>query len=148
MAKKNPSDIKVVGHVMAGDARMTETNKEWTKQYPAIEDVQAHTFEQEDGSVGANWDPLGEEHADDAARKELQAYPPNRRSWFLNTEQDMVVWFHTEVSNVVLAGWAAQPDVLQTSQGTPLHGNSAETADILYTVTTPDGKRIPWSSGR
>jgi len=112
------------------------------RQYHYIQKVSLHSFEQEDGSVGANFDAFGPEYADDHFRMGEPAYPPNQRRWRLETEQDMVVWFHTEVSNVVLAGWTSQPDILQTSQGKPLHGNVPEMADVLYSIKVHN-KRLP-----
>lgn len=48
------------------------------------------------------------------------AQPPNERYWRLETEADMEHWWHTEISNVVLAAWAQYPYIVQTCYTKPL----------------------------
>lgn len=45
----------------------------------------------------------------------MPAFPPNKRSWGVETEKDCADWFNAEVTNVILAEWTDYPAVLQVS---------------------------------
>lgn len=61
---------------------------------------------------------------------------PNVRRYRLGTEDDCAIWFHTEVSNIVLSAWNATPDVLQTNQPKPRDTNNQqpEMVDVVYAL--------------
>ena len=64
------------------------------------------------------------------------SFPPNKRSWRLETEEDCSDWFKAEVSNVVLAAWTDYPAILQASQAKAFSdSSSSETVDVSYTFT-------------
>lgn len=93
----------------------TGTDKKWARDFHPITKLVVHTAVDRDGeTVLANWNALLPPFADDDLRGGKLAFPPNRRVWRLETEEDCGVWFHTEVSNIVLAAWDDCPTVLQT----------------------------------
>lgn len=47
--------------------------------------------------------PLLPDYSDDPVRWAQPAFPPNKRSWRFETEEDCGDWFKAEVSNVILA---------------------------------------------
>lgn len=60
---------------------------------------------------------------------------PNQRAWRLDTEADCELWFHTEISNVVLAAWNECREVTQSSHiKPPSVRRIAEEVDSTYTV--------------
>jgi hypothetical protein len=69
-------------------------------------------------------------------RKAQPAFPPNRRAWRFETEEDCGDWFKAEVSNIVLAAWTDCPGVLQASLAKAFSETSiSEIVDVSYTVT-------------
>lgn len=76
------------------------------------------------------------------------AYPPNYRRWRLQSEEDGINWFHTEVSNIVLAAWVRYPYQLQASHEKSLSDDVAESqvVDIAYSIG-PTGKRVQIAIG-
>jgi hypothetical protein len=54
-------------------------------------------------------------YEDDDLRIQEMAYPPKYRQWRLAYEEDGINWFHSGVSNIVLAAWARYPAILQAS---------------------------------
>lgn len=112
------------------------TDKTWARDYPPINNFLIHTTMDEQGLVQANFDsaflPLD---ADDETRLSETAYPPNARRWRLETEADMEHWWHTEVSDVVLAAWSRFPSIVQTSHTKPLSDvNIPENVDSTYAM--------------
>src|SRR3569833_1612138 len=117
----------------------TDTNKEWTKDFHPIARfrVRSRTGEDDPTTVYADWDgPLLPLFADDDVRMGLLGSRPNPRRHYLGTEADCAVWFHTEVSNIVLSALTAYPEVLQINETKP-HSDSSteqETEDVVYTL--------------
>lgn len=68
----------------------TGTDKVWARQYPPITDFMIHsrTLPGDPGSMGVSFDALSPEYDDDALRKAQPAFPPNKCSWRLETEED------------------------------------------------------------
>ena len=91
---------------------------------------------------------MGEYH-DDALRLNEPVHPPNYRRWRLQSEEDGLVWFHTEISNVVLAAWARYPELLQVSHEKPLSETVSESqvVDIAYSIRPEGGKRVQIAIG-
>ncbi|KAK7394072.1 hypothetical protein QQX98_013144 [Neonectria punicea] len=118
------------------------SNKPWTKSYPAITKLNVHTTVQGPGHVVASYDAAFlEPYDDDNARLQTGAYPPNYREWRLSSEEDGIQWFHTEVSNIVLAAFGEYPTVLQVSHEKPLSDTKFDqTVDVAYSVKH-NGKR-------
>lgn len=61
----------------------------------------------------------------------------------------MAVWFHTEVSNIVLAAWHRQPVVLQTCQSKPPSDTEQipEMVDMVYALADSRLKKRPLAIG-
>ncbi len=83
---------------------VTNSNKPWANSYHPLWNLIVHTYLGADNLVHANWEsvfcPLGD---DDSYRLASPAERPSPRLWSFNTEADCELWFHTEVSNVVLS---------------------------------------------
>ncbi|KEZ42855.1 hypothetical protein SAPIO_CDS5283 [Scedosporium apiospermum] len=115
----------------------TTTDKKWTKEFPAITKLAVRTrhgpYAQ---AVQADFEPaLLPLYADDEIRLTERASPPTYRTWKFSTEEDMVNWFHTEVSNVVLGAFTKAPSVLQSSHEKPLADAKAdEVVDVAYSI--------------
>lgn len=120
----------------------TDSDKKWVGLYHPITNLRVHTRLQVDGSVTATFDgPLHHESADDVFRKSQEATRPNRRRWHMDMESDAACWFNTEVSNVVLAGWAQCPDILQASEMKALSERKIEeVVDSTYSVKSRQWK--------
>jgi len=114
----------------------SNSNKPWAKNYPPIKNLHVHTYVNEDGGVGATYhEAFLDMYEDDDLRLQELAYPPNYRAWRLAYEEDGINWFHSEISNVVLAAWARYPAVLQASHEKPLtESRVTESVDIAYSV--------------
>lgn len=120
------------------------TDKPWAQAYPSIDRLNHHTFADGVGIIHANFEPafLPLEH-DDQRRMNDVARAPNDRAWRLETEADIEHWWHTEVSDVVMAAWARYPCIVQTSHTAPLSTqNSSEFIDCTYGMYI-DNMRIP-----
>ncbi|GAB1320336.1 hypothetical protein MFIFM68171_10546 [Madurella fahalii] len=80
--------------------------------------------------------PLLPDYDDDPVRWVQPAFPPNKRSWRLETEEDCTDWFKVEVSNIVLAAWTDYPAIFQVSQVKAFSDSSrSESVDVFYTFT-------------
>ncbi|AEO69952.1 uncharacterized protein THITE_2171159 [Thermothielavioides terrestris NRRL 8126] len=115
---------------------VTQSNKEWARNYHPIRNLVVHSYHGGDGLVHADFDSafLGS-YEDDGMRMDEPAMAPNKRIWRLECEADCELWFHTEVSNVVLAGWNRYPQVTQTSHTKPPRvENIPEEVDAMYTI--------------
>ncbi|KAH8656430.1 hypothetical protein BGZ61DRAFT_434371 [Ilyonectria robusta] len=126
----------------------SDSNKSWAKSYPPISRLRVHTSIQGPGSVIANFnDAFLGEYNDETLRLNETAHPPNYRRWRLDSEEDGIQWFHTEISNVVLSAFASHPSLLQTSHEKALSETRTEqTVDISYSVS--HGKeRMPVAIG-
>lgn len=120
--------------------KQSESSKPWTKSYNQISRIrvhtQVHTQVHTTGKVEAQFDNafLGE-YSDGELRLNEPAYPPNFRTWRLDSEEDGIQWFHTEVSNVVLSAFARYPNILQASHEKPLsHTRTDQTVDTSYSI--------------
>jgi hypothetical protein len=106
---------------------VTQSDKAWAQRYPAIRNLTVHTTIDEDNCTTANFDraflPLDTD--DTILRVSVEARRPNDRSWRLECEADCELWFHTEISNVVLAAWNQYPRVTQSSNDSGIrpHGH-------------------------
>ena len=112
------------------------TDKTWAREYHSIQNLKIHTVEGQDRVVYANFDgPLISLLADEPKRMGEIAQMPNTRFWRLETEADIEHWWHTEVSDVVLAAWANYPLIVQTCHTKPLTGtNIPENIDCTYSM--------------
>ncbi|KAL2186572.1 hypothetical protein L209DRAFT_731432 [Thermothelomyces heterothallicus CBS 203.75] len=110
--------------------------KLWAQNYTPIGNLFVHTTENDDGIVNANFDSAFLPLDDDEERRTTEpAYPPNKRFWRLETEADVEHWWHTEVSDVVLAAWARYPGIVQTCHTTPLNDvKIPENVDATYAM--------------
>lgn len=115
---------------------ISQSDKSWIRKYPAITKLAVHSYPQPGGAVTTMFDgPFLPQYEDDGLRGSQPAYPPNERSWVLNSKDDNATFFHTEVSNIVLAGWTKYPPVHQASKAPPSQDKSIpETVDIVYTA--------------
>lgn len=120
----------------------SSTNKQWTSSFDPIGELHVHTVDN-GGAIFATYNgPFLPEYDDDVVRRNAMGYPPNARQWRLETEEDGRIWFHTEVSNIVLAAWAGYPVVLQTSEASSLiEHRIAETVDISYSIHVHNTRR-------
>lgn len=113
----------------------SSSSKAWTKKYPPIAKLNVHTRMQGGGLHADFESAFYEEFEDDSLRLSESANPPNYRQWRLNSEEDGINWFHTEISNIVLAAWARYPALRQTSHEKPLsETNHTQTVDVSYSV--------------
>ncbi len=121
---------------VVNENNVTTSNKEWASRYHPLRNLIVHTQVGPDGRVYANWDgaflPACD---DDTLRMGEPATHPNPRLWRFETEADCELWFHTEVSNVVLAAWTQYGRVTQTSHTKPpCEANISEEVDAMYGV--------------
>jgi hypothetical protein len=81
-------------------------------------------------------DAFFNKYDDDIARLGEPAYPPNYRTWRLQSEEDGINWFHSEISNIVLAAWARYPNLLQVSHEKMLSETKSDpkVVDVAYSV--------------
>jgi len=116
----------------------SSTDKAWAREFHPITAATVRT--QVDRStdpptVTAQFDDFFPPSDDDALRLREPAFPPTFRKWKLSYEEDIVNWFHTEISNIVLGGFARYPSVLQASHEKPLSAEPIlETIDMAYSV--------------
>ncbi|AEO59667.1 hypothetical protein MYCTH_2308128 [Thermothelomyces thermophilus ATCC 42464] len=116
---------------------ITRSDKEWAHEYAGIENILLHTTPGYGGNtVHATFDSAFLPLDDDEERRMTEpANPPNERSWRLETEADVEHWWHTEVSDVVLAAWARYPGIVQTCHTKPLSDvNIPENVDATYAI--------------
>ncbi|KAL8346184.1 hypothetical protein RB598_000199 [Gaeumannomyces tritici] len=82
--------------------------------------------------------------SDEQSRLDTLVHRPNRRLYRLDTESDMAIWFHTEISNVVLAVWNHCPPALQTSEAKArTQQPDPETVDVTYSLAIRGGNKPP-----
>lgn len=121
---------------------VTSTDKRWAQAYPPLDNLTIHTYPQEDGQWLPDYNTafLPEDN-DDILRKAMAATRPNYRAWRLETESDAELFWHTEVSSVVLAGWNQYPQVVQTSHTKPLSEDTiSEEVDATYAFRSNEHK--------
>ncbi|KAI1113867.1 hypothetical protein F5Y14DRAFT_462176 [Nemania sp. NC0429] len=123
----------------------SKSHKNWAENYPSLETqyLKIHTILDQGGAVSANFDtallPL---YADDEKRLKEPCQRPNTRAWRLETESDIELWWHTEISSIALAAFARFPELTQTSHTKPLSEVSiAESVDATYAPYI-DGTRV------
>ncbi|KAL2163218.1 hypothetical protein VTH06DRAFT_5274 [Thermothelomyces fergusii] len=119
------------------------SNKDWAQHYPDATNFLVHTWTSSDGLVHADFDsaflPLDD---DDERRIGEPAHPPNQRFWQLEVEADVEHFWHTEISDVVLAAWARWPRIVQTCHTAPSSGEKiSETVDATYALYIGDQKK-------
>jgi hypothetical protein len=126
----------------------SSTNKAWAAVYPAIDQLTVRTTVNHDGAVHATFEPAFLPlSADEDRRTSAPAYPPNERFWRLETEADAEHWWHTEISDIVLAAWASRPCIVQTCHTTPLTDvNITENVDCTYAMYIGN-ERVPIAIG-
>ena len=108
----------------------------WVKTHPVIKNRIIHSTTHADGSTWAEFDrAFLAQDEDDDLRLAGTAMRPNERSWEFKVKADCELWFHTEISNVVLTALHMYPNVLQSSHQKPPGQNSiSEEVDTIYTV--------------
>ncbi|KAK1749602.1 hypothetical protein QBC47DRAFT_465494 [Echria macrotheca] len=122
----------------------TATDKPWAKKYPPITELVVHTSVVVDEAgkekTIADWDTaMLPSFDDDRLRLNAHGERPNRRRYRLDTESDMALWFHTEVSNVVLAAWNDNPAAVQSCEAKPWTEEPiSETVDVTYSLSAGD----------
>jgi len=119
----------------------TQSDKAWTRNYHPIRNLYVHTQvnHRDDGLVYANFErALLPWDADDTMRTAEPAIPANHRIWRLESEADCELWFHSEVSNIVLAAWSQFPVVTQSSHIKPPRDDQriSEEVDAVYSIKT------------
>lgn len=117
----------------------TSSRKDWTKSIFPINSLQVHTSQTPTGTI-ADFSAFLDEFEDDDLRFNEPAYPPNFRNWRFSSEEDGVNWFHTEVSNIVLAAWGRYPQILQASHEKSFIINDDKTVDIAYSLAHKNQK--------
>ncbi|POR36347.1 Uncharacterized protein TPAR_03458 [Tolypocladium paradoxum] len=111
------------------------SSKEWTRSYAPITNLIIHTIVQGPQAVQANFSAFHDEYDDDSLRLHEPAYPPNYKRCRLNSEEDGIQWFHTEVSNIVLAGFARYPELILASHEKSFSEHRRDhTVDVAYSV--------------
>jgi hypothetical protein len=124
----------------------TGTDKKWARDFHPITRLIVHTTLGADReTVYADFDVMATPLADDDARVSRLAYPPNERRWRLETEEDCGVWFHTEVSNIILPAWSDHPIVLQTCQSKPASTTESikENIDMIHALGDSRLQKLP-----
>ncbi len=115
---------------------VSSTNKAWAQTYAPMQNLSVRTVDQ-DGIIHAPFDSAFLPLYEDEEKKRFQesTHPPNDRLWRLETEADAEHWWHTEISDIVLAAWARCPAIVQTCHTAPLRDvNISETVDSTYGV--------------
>ncbi|KXX81133.1 hypothetical protein MMYC01_204082 [Madurella mycetomatis] len=112
------------------------TDKPWARSYLPMQNLSVHSTVDQEGTFHATFDPAFLPLGDDEEKRAGEAvHPPNHRFWRLETEADMEHWWHTEISDIVLAAWARYPAVVQTCHTNPLRDVSiSENVDSTYGV--------------
>ncbi|KAK5999037.1 hypothetical protein PT974_01424 [Cladobotryum mycophilum] len=127
-------------------ALVTPSNKDWatTNYHPTRCLIVHSTIDPTEGTYDADLSILWSPGDDDNLRLQEPAFPPNKRNWHCRTEADWENWFHTEVSNIVLAAWSRYPVVTQYSHQKSLSEQFKldEEVDLIYTDRDDSG-RIP-----
>ena len=118
----------------------TRSDKQWAQNYHPIQNLRIHSVVDGNGLTHPDFTrafiPWGK---DDTLRLSAHAVPSNQRTWLFATEADCELWFHSEISNVVLPVWSRYPVVTQTSHTKPPHVNNiSEEVDAVYSTTVGD----------
>jgi hypothetical protein len=116
---------------------VSSTNKAWAQVYEPIRNLSVHSTVDQEGTFHATFDPvlLALDEDEEERRFHEPAHPPNDRFWRLETEADAEHWWHTEISDIVLAAWARYPQIVQTCHTAPLRTvNISETVDSTYGI--------------
>jgi len=101
-----------------------------------MQNLTVYTTIDNEGTVHASFDPafLALDN-DEEKRASEPARSPNERYWRLETESDVEHWWHTEVSDIVMAAWARYPTIVQTCHTKPLSDITiSENVDSTYGV--------------
>jgi hypothetical protein len=127
---------------------ITYTDKYWAREYPPLRNFTVHSTVDHDGTIHAAFDPAFLPLcADEERRTSEPAQPPNSRFWRLETEADVEHWWHTEISDVVLAAWARYPAIVQTCHTKPLTEQTIpENVDSTYAMYAGN-MRVPIAIG-
>lgn len=135
LLKQFPSD-SVQSYVTASST----TTKEWAENYHGLSrnSLLVHSIGGLPAGPSVHVDLtagfLSLRKPDEELREQEPAYPPSKRHYEFYTKADIETWWHTEVSNVVLAAFHQYPKVVQVSQHTPRDEDVAETVDVGYLV--------------
>ena len=123
---------------------ITHTDKAWARSYQPITNFFVHTRIYDDGNTYANFEPsFLPLYDDDNMRMMSPAVAPNQRAWRLESEADCELYFHTEISNVVLAAWNQYREVTQSSHNKPPSvQHISEEVDSTYTVKFSKGRTV------
>lgn len=90
------------------------TGKTWVKSYAPIRRYRLHTAIDETGMTHADFDSAFLPLMNDEEKRMSEAgHPPNSRHWRFEH------WWHTEVSDVVLAAWHRYPTTVPTDHTNP-----------------------------
>lgn len=102
------------------ESNSEQNNKSWVVNSHPISNLIIHTTISLDGVVNATYETAFlPEQNDDLLRRKAISLPPTKREWHLLSVADRELWFHTEISNIVLAAWSQYPTILQTSDARP-----------------------------
>lgn len=127
---------------VTNENNITTSNKEWARRFHPLRNLIVHTQVGPDGLVYANWDrAFLASCGDDTLRMGEPATHPNPCLWHFETEADCELWFHTEVSNVVLAAWTQYGRVTQTSHTCP---TSSHFVTLLPCSMSEAKKKYVW----
>ncbi|KAI8681683.1 hypothetical protein NCS55_00420800 [Fusarium keratoplasticum] len=122
------------------------TSKTWAKSYASLRRYRLHTtMDMGSGEVtGVDFDTAFLPLMDDEEKRMSEVGQlPNARHWRFETEADIEHWWHTEVSDVVLAAWQRYPAIVQTDHTAPLGDkNIPENVDSTYAMYL-GGSRTP-----
>ncbi|KAK4152614.1 hypothetical protein C8A00DRAFT_16102 [Chaetomidium leptoderma] len=122
----------------------TQTDKAWARAYHPIRNLVVHTRVGQDRQTYSSFDAAFHSwDEDDTLRMACAAAPPNQRAWRLETEADCELWFHTEISNIVLAAWNEYRGVTQSSHIKPPRTDRIpEEVDSTYTVKVRNERTV------
>ncbi|POR32477.1 hypothetical protein TPAR_07323 [Tolypocladium paradoxum] len=133
---QHPSNPCQDTHLISG------SSKSWTKPFPYIANLIVHSRMQSDQATQADFRAFHPEYDDDSLRLQEHGNAPNERSYRMNSEEDGVTWFHTEVSNVVLAAFKRYPHIVQASHDRPMsESRDDHTVDVAYSVYTGGARK-------
>jgi hypothetical protein len=101
-----------------------------------MRNLTVHTTVDHEAIVHAAFDPAFLPLCNDEEKRTTEpGYPANSRFWRLETEADVEHWWHTEISDVVLAAWATYPAVVQSCHIKPLVDvQIPENVDSTYAI--------------
>jgi hypothetical protein len=101
-----------------------------------MRNLTVHTTVDHEAIVHAAFDPAFLPLCNDEEKRTTEpSYPANSRFWRLETEADVEHWWHTEISDVVLAAWATYPAVVQSCHIKPLVDvQIPENVDSTYAI--------------